>query len=160
MNVLLLSQYLALGGLERMMVSLARGLSREGVECCVVAYETAGVDARLVGELESSGVEIVLMQKRRGLCFRTLSRISKMARSRQIDIIHSHDLGALIYGAMVVVLSAFRIRLVHTQHSFVHFRKGKKRYALYERIFTAIAKKVCTVSEGLAETYRALGVNN
>ncbi|NBW83368.1 glycosyltransferase, partial [bacterium] len=57
-------------------------------------------------------------------------------------------------------LSAFRIRLVHTQHSFVHFRKGKKRYALYERLFTTFAKKVCTVSEGLAETYRALGVNS
>jgi glycosyltransferase involved in cell wall biosynthesis len=160
MRVLQLTQYLALGGLERCVTNLAVGLALRGNQSSVAVYEESGLCTAFCDELTARGVQVYSWQKRSGFSPETLWHLLKIVRSRKIDIIHSHDLGALIYAVILSFLLLGRIRVVHTQHSFVHFRKKKSRYVLYERFFPRFANVVCGVSRRVEQTYRHLGIPN
>jgi|GEM_PF-1151165 len=158
MKILLLSQYLQLGGLERMVVALAQGLAQQNIDCVVAVYEGEVVNDALRANLADAQVPFFSWQKNGGFCLRTVARLKRIVGQENITIIHTHDLGALLYGVCVVLLTGFRIKLVHTQHSFVHFNKGIARYVVYEKIFTRFAKRVCVVAEPLRQAYVSLGL--
>lgn len=160
MKVLILSQYLALGGLERMIVSLAQKLTLLNVDCQVVTYERAGLCDHLLQSLERSGIRTTTLQKRSGFCLRTILTIRKIVLNEKVQVIHTHDLGALIYGVCAALSCLMRVKVVHTQHSFIHLRKGKKRYTSYERIFCKAAAKICTVSTAIEQKYKSLGIRS
>lgn len=159
MRVLLLTQYLALGGLEKMLVSLAHELSNQGVQCWVVSYEETGLHNPFLDELQRAGVKTITLQKQSGLCFKTIFSLRRIIRDNAIDVVHSHDLGALIYASLSKSYHPKIPKLVHTQHSFVHFRKGHRRYGIYEKLFARFADVICAVSESIRQQYRSLGIS-
>lgn len=158
MRVMQLTQYLALGGLERCVVNIAIGLSQQGHHSMVVAYEPDGLNASFVDELRQNKVDLTVLQKPHGFSVRTLFSLLVITLSRRVDIIHSHDLGALIYATLVSLLSLRRVRVIHTQHSFVHFKKNKSRYRIYEKIFARLTHDLCVVSQPVFEQYEKLGI--
>jgi glycosyltransferase involved in cell wall biosynthesis len=155
----MLTQYLALGGLERMVVSLAIQLQNTGTDCHVLAYESDGLSSFLVTRLNQCGVQTHIIQKNPGFCLRTIREIRRKIIIERISVVHTHDLGALIYGSLAALFAFKKVRIVHTQHSFVHFRKGKKRYSLFERVFSKIASIICAVSPSIKKKYQSLGVD-
>ncbi|MEY3901960.1 MAG: hypothetical protein RL189_1266 [Pseudomonadota bacterium] len=158
MKILILTQYLALGGLERMIVTLAHQLKAADVDCRVAAYERSGLSQELIRRLEHSGVTFTALQKGHGFCTKTVLALRRIIVAEKIRVIHTHDLGALIYGVAVALCCFMRVKVVHTQHSFVHFRKGLRRYSLYEKLFCMAAKAICTVSPSIAQQYKNLGI--
>jgi glycosyltransferase involved in cell wall biosynthesis len=128
------------------------------VDCQVAAYERSGLSPELIRRLENSGVSFTALQKGRGFCTKTVLALRKIILAEKIRVIHTHDLGALIYGVAVALCCFMRVKVVHTQHSFVHFRKGLRRYSLYEKLFCSAAKAICTVSPSIAHQYRKLGI--
>lgn len=158
MRILILTQYLAKGGLEKIVSQLGLHFKQRENDVCIAAYECDGLDVALQDALTKVGVDIFVWQKKKGFCWRTVWRLSRILSNRDIEILHTHDLGALIYGFLANAAARFKSKLVHTQHSFVHLKKGKRRYTLYERLFTAFADEICGVSSGVSQTYRMLGV--
>ncbi|RMG39724.1 MAG: glycosyltransferase, partial [Candidatus Dadabacteria bacterium] len=77
--------------------------------------------------------------------------------SNRINVVHSHDLGSLIYAALARVLSGFRVRHIHTQHSFVGLTKNRKEIT-YHRLFSWLASKITVVNADMKRIYRVLGV--
>jgi glycosyltransferase involved in cell wall biosynthesis len=158
MRVMQLTQYLAMGGLERCVTNLAVDLKSRGIETCVAVYEKDGMCELFRGQLYARGIPVFGWQKAKGFCIKTLINLLLIVSRNKIQVIHSHDLGALIYAVLVSILTFFSVRVVHTQHSFVHFNKNKSRYVFYERLFPLLAGHICTVSVALEKCYHSLGI--
>ncbi|MCC7440250.1 MAG: glycosyltransferase [Bdellovibrionales bacterium] len=159
-RVLMVTQYLGVGGLEKMILNLAQEYRAAGTwEPYVFAYEQSegGAYTSLVPEFRKQGVPVETYCKKRGFSLKAVLQIARNLLRNDIRVLHSHDLNGLIYAAAAKVLVLGRVRLVHTQHSFVHLGKAR-RYRLYERFFTFFADEITVVSEDTLRRYSELGV--
>ena len=158
-KVLMLTQYVNVGGLERLILNLCIGLKKRGIwSPSVWAYDEIQNSATLAGEFRQAGVPLSLNVKGRGFSMRTVRRVADTIREQQIDVVHTHNLGALIYGALAKAMCGGNVRLSHTQHSFVHLDKNWKN-GIYERIFARFADDLCVVSSPLKSIYASVGLN-
>jgi glycosyltransferase involved in cell wall biosynthesis len=161
--VLMLTQYLLLGGLERMIFNLAASLKSDlGWQPRVFVFDHSkqtDPSTHLGSLFQAESIPVFYYSKSKGFSFKAVLEIVKTLVREDIAVIHSHDLGALIYGAFAKVLSFGTVRLVHTQHSFVHLGR-KKRYAFYEKLFARIADEIAVVSPDTRETYLQLGIRD
>lgn len=163
-NVLLFTQHLGIGGLERLVLNLAKDLRSQGKWKPFVFSHDSAENAQnyssrsLVGEFLKHDIPVDALQKGAGFSLHTVYRLLRCIHVHEIDIIHSHDMGTLIYAVFAKLLTLGRVRLVHTQHSFVHLARHK-RYALYEKFFTRFVDTLTVVNESLVSSYEALGVS-
>lgn len=159
-RVLMVTQHLQTGGLERMILQLCRELSKQrSWELWVYAYDQkSNQDSeQLKRSLEEVGVRVEVFAKPSGFSPRAVLRLVQIIIKNDIEVLHTHDMGSLIYGCLARVISLFRVKLVHTQHSFVHLQK-ESRYAFYERIFTRLVNELVVVSENGKSIYGSIGV--
>jgi glycosyltransferase involved in cell wall biosynthesis/O-antigen/teichoic acid export membrane protein len=155
-KVLILTQYLNIGGLERMILNLSQALRKQNSwQPTVWVYdEIPGAQTLDEAFLDTP---VVRKHKAQGFSFALPFQILGYCRKNQIDLIHAHDLGALIYAVITKFLSLGRLRVVYTLHSFVHLKKEKKYY-FYEMFFGFFADVVTVVSPQLKEGFPNLGV--
>lgn len=158
-RVLLLTQYLSLGGLERMILNLARGIQSQGAwDPVVVVYDQLAIGApSLHGAFEAAGIPVTTLQKKGGLSLKVVAAVARQVVREKVVVIHSHDLGALIYATLAKIATLGGVRVVHTQHSFVHLERHP-RYRAYERFFSFFADELTTVAENLRELYPSVGI--
>lgn len=162
-KVLLYSQHLAVGGIERLVLTLAQSLQKDPRwKVYIFCHDSdedsdSHSDRTLIAEFLKSGIEVEAFKKKPGLSLMTLYRLVRNIYRNGIDVVHSHDLGTLIYAVLAKFLSLGRIRVVHTQHSFVHIHQFK-RYAVYERLFTSFVDVLTVVNESLLAPYIEIGV--
>jgi hypothetical protein len=93
LNFVLLCQSLATGGLEQMVINLAAGLDRERY------HRTIGCIERredLIEQVQSQGIEVFFLDKGPGVKPGAVWKLSKILRSRKIDILHTHNAGSLL----------------------------------------------------------------
>lgn len=162
-RVLMVSQYLGIGGLEKMILNLSQRLISTGRwHVSVFAYDQMDLEedaryANLIREFRAAGCSVRTSKKKPGFSPGAVALLVREIYRSGAHVLHSHDLGSLIYAVCGKVLSLWRVRLVHTQHSFVHLGK-KGRYRLYERFFTWFVDELTVVNGGLIEGYRELGI--
>lgn len=157
-RILMVTQSLNVGGLERMILSLTETLVRQrGLRVFVFAYDHAeGKTPSLVSLFEKDGIQVEAFRKPRGFSLRVVYRLIRNILKNDIQVVHCHDLGGLMYGAFAKILTGGRVRIIQTQHSFIHLGVNP-RYRIYEKIFTRFADEVTVVSETVRETYEELG---
>jgi O-antigen/teichoic acid export membrane protein/glycosyltransferase involved in cell wall biosynthesis len=158
-NVLVITQKIDIGGLERTILSLTRSLQETSDwRCLVFAYDqpSHSPEQSLNPLFQKAGVEVAAFDKGKGFSLRVVAKIAWYILSRDFRIIHTQDLGSLMYASCAKVLTCFGVRIIHTQHSFVHLTY-QSRYAFYEKLFTKFADRITVVSEPLRESYKQLG---
>lgn len=102
---------LACGGLEKVVVHLARALDPHRYRVTVCCLEEPG---ELAAELDGTAVPVIALGKR-GFDPSALSRLAARLRREQVSIVHTHNPGAHFYG----VLAARRAgvpAVIHTRH--------------------------------------------
>jgi len=158
-KVLMLTPGLNIGGLERMILNLSRSLkSSLRWEPEVLAYDFSITDRPTLMEAFSSfGIPVEANKKPPRFSFETAKNLAQKSTRDGIAVIHTHDLGALIYGSVAKILMSGRARVVHTQHSFVDIDKSLK-YRRYEKFFSKFADEIAVVSEDTRHSYLKLGV--
>ena len=158
-RILMLTQFLQIGGLERMVLNLSRRLHETKLaEVVVTAYDHTGDETHqdLVPELMQAGIATKIFRKPPGFSIKIVRHICGIVREHNIDIIHTHDLGALLYGALVKVFCWRKVKLVHTQHSFVNVDR-KRRYRFYQSFFSRFVNELVAVSADTEQMYRQVG---
>lgn len=97
---------LRVGGLERVVVDLVNHASPDFrfIVCCL---EEAGVWAAEVPR-------VIALGKRPGIDWRMFWKIAKLARAEKIDVIHTHNSAAHLYGAVGGKLAG--VKVLHTEH--------------------------------------------
>lgn len=158
MRVLLVSQFLVGGGLERMVHTLGKSLVRD-FGCKVFFFSFDGEnDLQTRQDLEEAGVTTVHSLKSRGFSLKTALEIKRLIQAAKIDVVHTHETAPLMYSTIARALCGRHVGLVHTQHSFVHLQtRAFLRH--YDRNFQRAAHFVTAVSQQLVDEYTRLGVS-
>lgn len=156
-KVLFIVQHLSVGGLENVVLNLCLGLTHSPLQPVVWIYDSIPGQPNLIEVFRNHAIEVHEEFKPQGFSVRSVLKLRRFILDEKIEIVNTHDLGPLIYGAFVKLLLALKLRIIHTQHSFVHVRRLKK-LATYEKVFTRFANQIVAVSEAIEKEYHELGI--
>jgi len=122
--------YLSIGGLEQVVLNLIKKLNRQRYQPYVACLrETGGLKA----ELEQIGVNVIEFNRGDGLDLKLPFDFARVLRREKIMILHTHDLGPYLYGALAAKLARVPI-LVHTEHSYL--TQNTKILKIAERVLS------------------------
>ena len=152
MRIIHVTQFLGIGGLEKIIFHLAHEQQRLGhkVDIFVYDYERTWVDY-----FRQSGLNVITPNfKKAGYDFDLLKEMSKLFDSA--DIIHSHDLNPLMYLGPIRFFRKWTFRngpkLILSTHGLDHI-DTYPRAKLYQHIFSRLADQVVGVSEKVGKFY-------
>jgi len=163
-GVLILTQSLNIGGLERMVLFLCENLqSQKRWIINVLAYDQKPEPANsgsgtLLAEFKAREIPVEAFKKPGRFSILVVARILRSIYRNDIQILHSQDLGSLMYATLAKLCCFGRVAIVHTQHSFIHLDRAK-RYRLYEKFLTRFVDKLSVVSEDTKKTYLDMGIH-
>lgn len=157
-SVILLSQYLSTGGIENMLLNHAITLQNESHwQPIVVAYNNAKFGEDLRPKFREAGIPVFLRHKGKGFSFATVLRILWIAIRHRARVLHTQDIGPLMYGGFAKILSLGWLKIIHTQHTFAYLA-AEPRERIYQSYFTKLVDQLCTVSEHVKNIYFSIGV--
>lgn len=135
------------GGAETMVLQLARELSSRGHE--VVALGTAGGEGWLGARFAEMGVNRVLVNVRGPFGLGTVPQIARVLRKERVDVLHSHDYGMAVCGALGARLAG--CRHVITMHGGPYYSSNLRRRSSL-RLAMALSHRTVVVSHALRAT--------
>jgi glycosyltransferase involved in cell wall biosynthesis len=100
MRVLFIISDLDLGGAQKQVVEISRQLVRHGHDACIFTLNNVVPRSK---DLEGSGVELVVEQKRSKLDWRVLSKLRRCIEEWRPDVIHGFLFDGDIYGRIAAI---------------------------------------------------------
>jgi sugar transferase (PEP-CTERM/EpsH1 system associated) len=146
----------SIGGREKVVHSLIRGLNGDFFECSLVSLKDSVPPP---GFFTSEDLGLLSLGKRnQGVDLFLISRLRRFIAQNKFHIVHVHNPGTLIYGGIAAKLAGVRV-IVNTEHGYSYSISRKKKLAeslLRNRISTTIA--VCdALKRYLCLTYSVKG---
>jgi glycosyltransferase involved in cell wall biosynthesis/peptidoglycan/xylan/chitin deacetylase (PgdA/CDA1 family) len=139
---------LACGGLERMVVDLARYHRDHGLETTIICLDGRG---DLADEAERAGVPVRVVKREPGLDPGLVRRLAAVLRDGAYSCVHTHSLDPMFYAGAAAWRAGVRIR-VHSQHNTM-----LATYSLSDRLKFRLAHRFFTHVVGVsAETTRLI----
>jgi O-antigen/teichoic acid export membrane protein/glycosyltransferase involved in cell wall biosynthesis len=160
-HVLELVQYLSVGGLERMVYLLSRGLRQtDRFRPMVAMYDRLEDHAAssLVPQFAETGIPVFQWKKGSGFSPRLVAQLVRVIFSQRSHVLHAHDLGPLIYGSLAKCFALGRVQLVFTLHTLLHVQQSA-RYRFYFKYFLRYADRIVVVSPAVKAGLLSLGVD-
>lgn len=134
------------GGLENGVVNLANGLKADGFETSIVCLEKSGsFETRL-----SKDVSVSVLSKQKGISPVTVWKLARWVRSNRPDVIHTHNLGPLLYGVLACALAFYPLRILHGEHGTFREEDLTKKRLWMRKILYRLCIRVHTVSDTLS----------
>jgi len=143
-HTLHLVEYLAQGGIERLLEQIARYTPASRTKLIFFSYETQTVEG-IGKELVELGVPVFTYKKRGGYDPGLLLKLIRLVQEQKITVVHTHDFGPMEY-AVALKLRFPRLRLIHTHHTLVHFLNNRK-YLFFFQVGSHFYFRVIAVSE-------------
>lgn len=112
LTVCQLVQGLSVGGLERVVVDLCRGLDRRRFRPIVVCYDSLGPLSEV---LAAERIDAILELRRPGRDLGYPVRLAGRLRRLGVDVLHVHNQTAFFYGVLAAHLAGVG-RVVYTEH--------------------------------------------
>ncbi|HSZ58795.1 MAG TPA: glycosyltransferase [Tepidisphaeraceae bacterium] len=103
---------LDVGGLERVIIELAREGGRLGQDVSVICLERRGV---LADEVEMAGGRVFSLDKPPGVKPAMVGKIRTLLAELRPEVIHTHQIGALLYAGPAARRAGVPV-VVHTEH--------------------------------------------
>jgi len=118
-------QHLAPGGIETMALDLQRK-SDNPRNVHIISLEGNRPDAVARWPRIEPLERIHFLDKQPGLSIATVTKLCQLLKTLNIDVIHSHHVGPLLYGGVAAKLAG--CRHVHTEHDAWHLNEKKRRW--------------------------------
>jgi glycosyltransferase involved in cell wall biosynthesis len=142
-----------LGGAERQVISIAKGLARRGWRASAVALTGTGGDA--ARELAAAGVAFVSLRMRKGIADpRGWIALARWIERERPDILHAHLPHATWISRGVRLLAPVRAVLDTVHTSATGTRKRRMGY----RLTGWLSDRTTVVSRGAADAYLKAGI--
>jgi glycosyltransferase involved in cell wall biosynthesis len=150
-NLMLAIDGLGHGGAERVVASLCNHLDKSRFSVTVCWRTARGAIGE---ELMAQGHEVIGLPELVPAVtpHRRFLVLKKLMQEKRIDVLHTHDTGALADGAQCRMFGS-KTRLVHTFH-FGNYPILRKRYVLMEMIFSRMANHLVAVGVEQAKQIR------
>ena len=123
-KVLHLLSSLNVGGREKVAVDIVNSIDRKKFYPLVMSLRPRGS----MRERINSDVEIITYEKTDKLDFSAYRAISRVVKEKDIDILHTHNPGAFLYGFIGGKLAGVK-KIINTEHGFEYDINLKKRIA-------------------------------
>jgi len=143
-NLLHLTLSMGAGGIENLILNMARHLDNTRFTLSVGCLDSGGV---LLEEIKSIGCDSFVLQRQAGLDYRLVLQLAKILHDRKIHILHTHNQAAHFYGCLAAFLARTSV-VINTEHSR-HYIDGYWRRRLEKRFLSMFTDKIVTVSEEL-----------
>lgn len=134
------------GGMENGVVNLANMLDSNRVETSICCLNSPGA---FVERLKSPGI-VTCLHKEPGLSARTVFRLANLIEKLQPQIVHTHNLGPLLY-ALGARLGGASWKLVHGEHAQPTAGELPLRRRVQRMIGYAYCDRIVPVSASLAQ---------
>lgn len=143
-------QHLAPGGIETMALDLQRKAEYpENVH--IISLEGKLSEAVKHWSRLQKLERVHFLTKPPGLSFSTITKLSQLLRQLNIDVIHTHHVGPLLYGGIAAQLAG--CGHVHTEHDAWHLNNQKRRW-LVAACFHLLKPSVAADAELVATSIR------
>ncbi len=142
---------LDVGGLERLVIDLARQGARLGQRTAVVCLERPGA---LADDARAAGAEVRCVSKLPGLRPGIIAPLVRIFGELKTDVVHTHQIGALLYAGPAARRAGIRA-VIHTEHG-KHYARRRTRWM--GRLAGRYAQRFCCVSNDICEAVRAMKV--
>ncbi|NRA82565.1 MAG: glycosyltransferase [Gammaproteobacteria bacterium] len=150
-------QHLRPGGIEMMVLDL---LKHQNFKTVVISLE--GTKEQAIGRwpiLRKVSNHLIFMNKQPGIQLSLVFQLYRLFKQHQINTIHSHHIGPLLYGGIAAKLAKISKR-IHTEHDAWHLDSLKRRYL--QKSLLCIVKPIL-VADALAvanQVKRYLNIDN
>ena len=151
-RVLHVVQSLGLGGMEKVLVRVATALSPRGLDfhaCCLTERGEQAASFPAPAQVHELG-------RGEGLSLRSVFRLRRLIRSIRPDVVHTHNIGPLLYSSLAKLLGA-PARIVHGEHGQIRLKIGT-RHEWLSRLLYKTCYRVHTVSRNQLEELRGFGL--
>lgn len=142
------------GGLENGVVNIANQLDRDQFETVFYCLSKKGEFASRLRE----DVSVHCMDKPSGISPRTVVRLLRRIRKDSPDVLHTHNLGALIYGVAATIASFTFTPILHGEHGVFRGEDLTRRRLAIRTILYRFCKMIHTVSRSLLEFLVGMGL--
>jgi len=140
------------GGMENGVVNMARVLEPRGIEAHVACLERPGAFVERLPSPERA----VVLGKSGGFSRKAVWSLARLISQKKPDIVHSHNLGPLIYSSLATAFG-WRRPLVHGEHSQMTRDELQPRRLRQRRWLYRSCREVHAVSRGVREELVQLG---
>lgn len=160
MKIIHITQFLGIGGLEKIIYHLIGEQQKLGHEVSLYVYDH---DREWVPFFRESGIEVITPKvKKPGIDFNLFKRFNSDLMNA--DIIHSHDMNPLVYLIPIIFLRKLLLlrvpKLIHTTHGMAHIERVP-RYKYIEKYLSPFADKIICVSKKIENLYKhELAINS
>lgn len=134
------------GGIEQLILSLARIADGKEVAYRVYCLDTGGV---LLNELKELDVPTSIFNRRPGHDWRLVVRLARVFKEDRLDVVHTHNQAAHFYGALAAKLAGIPV-IINTEHSRFQIQHHWRR-RLEKRLLSYITDTLVAVSEELRQ---------
>jgi glycosyltransferase involved in cell wall biosynthesis len=129
------------GGMENGVCNLATGLESHGIQTHIACLERKGAFAERLPE----HINVATLEKKNAFTLRTIWLLFRLISSIRPHLIHTHNLGPLIYSAFATLWGK-GCRILHGEHSLLSdWEKSPKRLR-QRRILYSACRAIHTVS--------------
>jgi sugar transferase (PEP-CTERM/EpsH1 system associated) len=139
---------LEVGGLEFVVLNLARHRDRSRFALRVLCLESAGA---VTAAIEETGVPVESLGCKGLPKARTLARLTRRLRQLRPDVLHTHNMNPHFFGVIAAALAGVP-RVVHTKHGRNY--PDQWRAVLRNRFCSLLTDRIVAVSEDAANIVR------
>ena len=144
-------QHLAPGGIETMALDLQRK-SDTPENIHIISLEGNHLDSVASWPRIKQLERIHFLDKQPGLSTSTVTHLYQLLKKLNVDVIHSHHVGPLLYGGIAAKLAG--CRHVHTEHDAWHLNQQKRRWlvsACFHLLRPAVAADARLVADNIQQ---------
>jgi len=124
LKILLVIYKLEVGGAERVVVSLAQGLTQLGHECLVCCFKGGPLEAAL----EHSGIRVINLSRRGWWDVSAFLKLVRLMKAERVSVVHTHSFTANLWGRLAGLCSGVPV-LVTTEHTLATGKSVFQRVA-------------------------------
>lgn len=151
-NILYIIWSLGLGGAERVVINLAKGLDRNKFNPIVCCLNDKGIFAR---ELENADIKVIALNKRKKIEPSIIKRIMQVIIENNIQIVHTHMWGANFWGRIAAKFSGVPV-VIATEHNADIWKNAF--FLTLDKWLSRWTDKIIAVSENVKEFYVHKGI--
>lgn len=131
MNILYVLNSGRVGGMERHVLDLVTGMSKEGHK--VYVWAPAGTEPKLYAE---NGAEVYEKYIRHEIDFKYIYDLTKFLKEKKIDILHAHELKAVSHSLIAGTLAGVKAKVTHSHTPISTWKINKIKKFIDSKIYT------------------------
>ncbi len=152
-NILYVIWSLGLGGAERVVINLAKGLDKSKFNPVIACLNDKGPFA---SEVEKEGIEVIALNKKPGLDLTIIPKLIAVIKKYHINIVNTHLWGANFWGRIAARLVGVKV-VIATEHN-VDIWKTPLHLSL-DRFLSHHTDRIIAVSNSVKDFYTSRGIS-